>query len=224
VQYLYNKEAGVSSLELTGDAHKYIFKVRRHKVGEEIYLRNLDDDIIYKYRIYIMDKRTSTLILIEKKNYMVSAKSKLHIGWCIIDVKNIEKMLPSLNEIGVDKITFIYCNRSQKSFKVEFNRLNKILLNSSQQSGRSTIMKLDIKENLNSFIEDNPDSYLLNFSENILSDNNKNDIKSIVIGSEGGLTDDEVLLFNQDKIVGLNTALILKSESAVSAIASKILI
>ena len=86
------------------------------------------------------------------------------------------------------------------------------------------MMKLDIKENLNSFLKDNPDSYLLNFSENILSDNNKNYIRSIVIGSEGGLTDDEVILFNQDKIIGLDTALILKSESAVSAVASKILI
>jgi len=224
VQYLYNKDAGISSLELTGDEHKYIFRVRRHKVGEYIYLRNLYDDIIYKYRIYTIDKRSSTLALIDKKNYIVEAKSKLHIGWCVIDIKNIEKMLPSLNEIGVDKITFIYCNRSQKSFKIDFNRLNKILLNSSQQSGRSSIMELDTKENINSFIEDNPNSYLLDFSKNRLSEKNKKNIKSIVIGSEGGLTDDEVLLFNQDKIVGFDTTLILKSESAVVSVASKILI
>ena len=224
MQYLYNKEAGVSSLDLSGDEHKYIFRVRRHKVEDEIYLRNLYDDFIYKYKISYIDKKLSTLTLMEQKKYVVVSKLKLHIGWCIIDIKNIEKMLPMLNEIGVDKITFIYCNRSQKSFKIDFNRLNKILLNSSQQSGRSRLMKLDIKDNINSFIEENPDSYLLNFSTNILSDKNKNDIKSIVVGCEGGLTDDEVLLFNKDKIIGLDTTLILKSESAVSGVASKILI
>ena len=37
-----------------------------------------------------------------------------------METKNIEKVLPTLNEMGVHEITFIYCERSQKSFKVDF--------------------------------------------------------------------------------------------------------
>jgi len=41
VLYLYNTDAGASQLTLTGDDHRYIFKVRRHKVEDTLYLRNL---------------------------------------------------------------------------------------------------------------------------------------------------------------------------------------
>ena len=45
-------------------------------------------------------------------------KNKLHIGWCVIDPKTVEKYIASLNEIGVDKITFIYADYSQKISKL----------------------------------------------------------------------------------------------------------
>lgn len=222
MQYLYNELAGSSSLELKGDDHRYIFKVRRHRVNEKIYLRNLKDNILYEYYIDYIDKKSLTLILKTQNELIIEAKEKLHIGWCVIEPKSIEKMLPMLNEIGVFKITFIYCSRSQKSFKVDLERLNKIILNSSQQSGRSRLLEFDIKDSLDSFLKENPDSYLINFSPNRVGKNS--DIKSVVIGCEGGLTDDEVLLFNRDRVIGFDTPLILKSESAVCAIASKLLL
>jgi len=132
--YLYHKEAGQPQLTLLGDEHRYIFKVRRHKVDDSLYLRNLEDGLLHRYLITYLDKRSVNLELQESQTLEVKAKVPLHIGWCVIDPKNIEKVLPSLNEMGVEKITFIYCKRSQKSFKLDFKRLAKILLNSSQQS------------------------------------------------------------------------------------------
>jgi len=152
----------------------------------------------------------------------VVAKKKLHIGWCVIDPKSVEKVLPSLNEMGVDSITFIYCKRSQKSFKPDFKRLEKILLNSSQQSGRSSLMKLSMADNLTSFLEENKDAVMLNFSEHTLSEGSN--IGTFIVGCEGGFTADEVALFKSENIMGLNTPLILKSESAVCAVASKLLL
>jgi len=222
VQYLYNELAGRASLELKGDEHRYIFKVRRHRVNDKIYLRNLEESILYCYIIEYIDKKEANLRLESQEIYIVKSKKNLHIGWCIIEPKNIEKILPTLNEMGVAKITFIYCERSQKSFKLDFNRLNKILLNSSQQSGRSILMELDRADNLNSFLQKNKDSYLLNFSKNIIGNNL--DIKTIIVGCEGGLSDSELSLFNKDRVVGFDTSLILKSESAVCAVASKLLL
>ncbi|MFT7880373.1 MAG: 16S rRNA (uracil(1498)-N(3))-methyltransferase [Sulfurimonas sp.] len=220
--YLYNTLAGQPSLTLEGDDHRYIFKVRRHKVDDILYLRNLEDGLIYRYLITQMDRRNTTLVLQESQVLEVKAKCDLHIGWCVIDPKSVEKVLPSLNEIGVAKITFIYCDRSQKSFKPDFKRWEKILLNSSQQSGRSVMMQLEMAESLEAFLSENPQSYLLNFSEHTLSSGMT--VDTVVVGCEGGVTEDEVALFAPEKIVGFDTPLVLKSESAVCALASKILL
>jgi 16S rRNA (uracil1498-N3)-methyltransferase len=222
VQYLYHKEAGTPQLELTGDAHHYLFRVRRQRVGESIYLRNLRDKNIYQYRIESMDKRVATVTLLASIKLVITAKKNLHLGWCIIDPKMVEKSLPGLNEIGVSKITFIYCQRSQKSFKIDFVRLEKILLNSSQQCGRSIMMELDEKENLELFLKENPDSWLLNFSEKKLDENSR--IETLLIGAEGGFSERECGLVAENRIVGLDTQLILRSESAAQAVASKILL
>ena len=220
--YLYHKEAGQPQLTLLGDDHRYIFKVRRHKVDDTLYLRNLEDGLLHRYLITYIDKRSVILELQESQTLEIKAKVPLHIGWCVIDPKSIEKVLPSLNEMGVDKITFIYCKRSQKSFKVDFTRLEKILLNSSQQSGRSEMMQLEMADDLESFLKVNPESKMLNFSEN--SVDSQEDIKTIVIGCEGGFHTDEVALFKSENIVGFDTPLVLKSESAVCAVASKLLL
>ena len=222
MQYLFHKEAGASSLILKGDEHRYIFKVRRHREGETIALRNLEDDSIFFYTISTLDKKEAHLFLEKSEVLKVIAKRKLHIGWCVIDPKSVEKVLPTLNEMGVDAITFIYCERSQKSFKPDFKRLEKILLNSSQQSGRSSMMKLSLGSDLKNFLEEHSAVVMLNFSEQILNENS--DVSTMLIGCEGGFTADEVALFNAKNIMGLDTPLILKSESAVCAVASKLML
>jgi len=220
--YLYNTEAGASSLTLKGDDHRYIFKVRRHKIDDIVYLRNLEDRFLHRYFVAHIDKHTVYLELQESKICDVRASKSLHIGWCIIDPKSIEKVLPTLNEMGVDKITFFYCKRSQKSFKLDFKRLEKILLNSSQQSGRSQMMTLETRESLEVFLKEYPNAKMLNFSKNNFISNA--DIDTIVIGCEGGFHEEEVAFFDTQNIVGFDTQLVLKSESAVCAVSVKLLL
>jgi len=185
-------------------------------------LRNLLDEQIYFYKIASLDKKEAHLVLEDLKTLSIKAQKKLHIAWCVIDPKSVEKVLPTLNEMGVDSITFIYCERSQKSFKPDFKRLEKILLNSSQQCGRSVLMKLSLVDDLATFLETNPNTVMLNFSEHTLSENAN--IGTFLIGCEGGFTANEVALFKRENIMGLDTPLILKSESAVCAVASKLLL
>ncbi|MCB4759691.1 MAG: 16S rRNA (uracil(1498)-N(3))-methyltransferase [Sulfurovum sp.] len=221
--YLYHKEASASTLTLTGDSHRYIFKVRRHKSGEILHLRNLEDGYLYTYKIVFIDKNSACLSLKRQEIFEVKASRTLHIGWCIIDPKNIEKVLPSLNEMGVEKITFIYCKRSQKSFKPDFERFKKILLNSSQQCGRSVMMKLEMVESLEVFLKTYPKSYLLNFSEHTFNTEVES-ILTIVVGCEGGFSEEELTYFYPNKIIGFKTPLVLKSESAICAIAAKLIV
>ncbi len=222
MQYLFHPQASEPSLELRGDEHRYIFKVRRHREGEEIAMRNLKDNKIYLYTISSLNKKQALLTLKYSKVLEVKAKKSLHIAWCVIEPKSIEKVLPTLNEIGIEKISFIYCKRSQKSFKLDFNRLEKILLNSSQQCGRSQLMELEMVDNLELFLKNYPETVMLNFSKKILSKDKH--ISTIAIGCEGGFTKEEIALFESNNIIGLDSPLILKSESAVCAVGAKLLL
>jgi len=222
VQYLFLAQAGEPNLTLRGDEHRYIFKVRRHREGEVIALRNLEDASIYFYKINTLSKKEAFLSLESSKVLEVKAKKNLHLAWCVIDPKSVEKILPTLNEMGVNAITFIYCSRSQKSFKLDFTRLEKILLNSSQQCGRSSLLQLSMANSLEEFLKEHPNTMMLNFSKNILKESST--ISTFLIGCEGGFTTDEVALFEEEKLIGLDTPLVLKSESAVCVVASKLLI
>jgi len=64
---------------------------------------------------------------------------------------------------------------------------------------------------------------MFNFSKNNIS-NSKNNIQTIIIGCEGGFSSDEIKQIDESKIVGINSNLILRSETAILTIASKLLV
>ncbi len=222
MQFIYHKDSSKESLVVDGDLYKYIFKVRRLDSTENIYFRNLDDKNIYEYKVLNIDRRKATLELVSFKEKIIEPKKELHIAWCIIDPKSSEKYIASLNELGVTKITFIYCQYSQKQYKPNLEKLEKLLINSSSQCGRSSIIELDICNSLEEFLKNNPNSYMFNFSKNNIS-NYKDDISTIIIGCEGGFSQEEVESFNEEKIVGIDNNLILRSETAVLSVTSNIL-
>lgn len=222
MQYVYDERAGDSSIKIEGDNHKYLFKVRRLKINDEVRLRNLKDKNLYSYTISLIDKKSATLSLVSKLQKEVKPNRYLHIAWCVVDPKTIEKTLASLNELGVSKISFVYAEFSQKNFKINFERLEKILINSSIQCGRSDKIEFEIFQSLKEYKDAYPQSFMFNFSNNSISEN-KAQIDSIVIGPEGGFSNNELKLFDENKIVGINSDIILRSETALSCVTSLLL-
>jgi len=223
MQFTYDEFCGGNILEIKDEVYNYLIKARRHKIDDEIYFRNLKDENIYLYKIVLIDKKKAVLNLIFSEKKVLINQKKLHLGWCVIDPKTIEKYIPSLNELGVDKITFIYSDFSQKNFKINIEKLEKILINSSSQCGRSDIIKLDVCKNLDEFLKNNKDIHFLDFS-NKLIDEKKDEIKTLVIGCEGGFSKNEREKFNIDYIVGFESNLILRSETAIIAATSKMIL
>jgi 16S rRNA (uracil1498-N3)-methyltransferase len=223
VQYLYHPNCGESSVELKDSSYRHVCKVRRIKKGQEILLRNLRDQYLYRYRVTETGRQSIRLELHSRYEKRIAPVRLLHIGWCIIDPKKIEKSLPGLNEIGVDKITFIRCSYTQGNFSLDMRRLERILLNSSQQCGRSVMMTLEKEESIESFLGKHPESMILDFSEKKL-DCHKQSIETLLVGCEGGWSEKEKSFFSPDKIIGLDTPLILRSETAVCAAASRLIL
>ncbi|MGJ0456415.1 16S rRNA (uracil(1498)-N(3))-methyltransferase [Aliarcobacter cryaerophilus] len=223
MQFIYDKNAKNELLKIEDENYNYIVKARRHKLDDILDFRNLEDDFLYSYKISQIDKKSLILNLLKKEEKLIENSKKIHLAWCIVDPKTIYENIASLNELGVDKITFVYSDFSQKNFKINFEKLEKILINSSSQCGRSSIIKLDICKNIDTFITDNPDTYFLDFSQTSI-DSKVSDIKTLMIGTEGGFSKRERELFNKNFIVGFSSNLILKSQTAIISATSKIIL
>ena len=223
MQFIYDKNAKNELLKIEDENYNYIVKARRHKLDDILDFRNLEDDFLYSYKISQIDKKSLFLNLLKKEEKIIENSKKIHLAWCVVDPKTIYENIASLNELGVDKINFVYSDFSQKNFKINFEKLEKILINSSSQCGRSSIIKLDIYKNIDTFIADNPDTYFLDFSQTSI-DSKVLDIKTLMIGTEGGFSKRERELFNKNFIVGFSSNLILKSQTAIISATSKIIL
>jgi len=222
VQFLFDESAGVPDLTIRGDAYKYLIKVRRHQAGDQIALRHPEKpEVLHRYLLESIDGRRAHLQLERSIEEPVKAEHSLHIGWCVIDPKSVEKVLPTLNELGVAKITFIYCERSQKSFKPDFKRFERMLESSMQQCGRSEWMELEMMDSLDDFLAAYPGAVVLDFCSSVLKSNVK--VSTVLVGSEGGFSDAERIRLHSQRCIRLDTPMILRSESAVTAIAAKML-
>jgi len=214
MQFIYEEKLS-PFLTITGDNYKYLIKVRRFNVGDIVNITDFNE--IYSYKITNITKKEVQLSQIEKIKTTQTLKP-FHIGWCKIDTKNIEKVLPSLNEMGVTKITFIDCDRSQRNFKIKMDRLEKILINSNQQCGRLSLMEIDFCDSLDEFLAKYPEAKVCDFGGEKIDGY----FEVGVVGCEGGFSERERKLFKN--IIAFDTPLILRSESAVVSLASKVLL
>jgi len=225
MQFLYDEQSGNETIDLKGESFNYLIKVKRHKEDDEIALRNrVDSDKLYIYTLKNIEPKRATLLLKENKKVPIESEKRVDIGWCVIDSNSIEKVLPMLNEIGVNSITFIYCARSQRNIKLNLERFKRVLNSSSMQCGRSEPMHMSISKNLDNFLEENPDTVVIDFSIEKVTQNTND--RTFLVGCEGGFSEDERKSFSKSNLkkLGLNSPMILRSESAVVAIASKILL
>jgi len=158
--------------------------------------------------------------LVQRSEDSKSTLYALHLIWCIIDTKVIERTLPMLNQLGLSKITFVYCERSQKNFKIDLQRVEKILISSSQQCGRTTLMEIEVVNDLEKVLDMYHDIALLDFG----GSTNYEGVQKVLLGCEGGFSQSEQEKLQNNYKIGFKSDYILKSETAAVSIVSKLLI
>ena len=214
MQFLYHKDSGKKTIILENENFHYIFNVRRQK-SDILVLANMLDYKLYNYKILNIEKKRSILELIDSR-FVTQNSPKTHIIQAVIDMNEFSKTLPYLNELFVEKITFFYSDFSQKNEKINIEKLHKILINSSMQCGRLSIMKIEVMKNLNEILNTYKDSIALDFNDK------KIDIKShnsFIIGAEGGFSKSERNML-KDRLFGIDNPLIMRAKTASIFIAA----
>jgi 16S rRNA (uracil1498-N3)-methyltransferase len=223
LQFLFCENGGETNFILSGEAFNYVFKVRRHKKLKNLKIRNPENPkTLFEYKITKIGRREAELQLISSEEKYSLPEKELIVGWAIVEPKIVEKTLPMLNEIGVKNLILITSDFSQRNFKFDLKRMEKILKNSSMQSGRFDFLKIEFSNSVQDFLMRFPNSAIIDFSQKKLNKNIAN-INSVLIGAEGGFSEKERKIFPQNQVYGLNSPYILKSETAVLVAISQII-
>ena len=217
MKFLYSNLAPNENIQIQNEGFLHL-KARRVKVGDRIDVRNLKDGLNHIYEIVNFDRKSVELNKIFSQS-VENQNINFNLAWAVIEPKIIEKILPSLNEMGVGKIIFFYSDFSQKNFKLDFNRFERILISSCEQCGRNELMKFELFSSLEDILKSYPNTALIDF-EGIGLEMHKNEL--LCIGAEGGFSKRERELV--DKKFKLSAKNILRSQTAVLGIAAKILI
>lgn len=222
MKFMLHADSGERELIVSGEDYKYLIKVRRHKAGDLIGFRSMEKlTEECRYRLERTDGRNAYFTLESRYDAPCEAARKLHIGWCLIDPKTIEKNLPMLTELGVAKITFIHCRRSQRNFRLDFERFKRIMESSIMQCGRTSLIELEESPALSTFLKAHPDAVVLDFGGEALQSDES--IETVVIGCEGGFDESERKLFAVHRVRVFSSPMILRSETAAVAVASRLL-
>jgi 16S rRNA (uracil1498-N3)-methyltransferase len=91
-----------------------------------------------------------------------------------------------------------------------------------QQCGRTTYIEFETYKSVESYLEHFPKTKIFDFTQKSLRCDEV--VQSVLIGCEGGFSPREREIFKSYDVFSLNTPLVLRSESAAFAVASKILL
>lgn len=155
MQLFYNSELTEHSVQVTfsKEESKHIIKVLRKSVGDELHITN-GKGWLFIAKITLADIKNCLTDIVSKtfhpkKNYQVHlavAPTKMNDRY--------EWFLEKATEIGVDSITPIICNHSERK-TINAERFEKILLAAMKQSNQYYLPTLQSKINFNEFIKQN---------------------------------------------------------------------
>lgn len=204
--------------------HQWV-KVFRLKASDRIIVFN-GGDSEYEGYFKILSKNEAVFVVDKKIKVKNSIKTELHIFQSVIKKDNFEFVVEKCTEIGVVGFYPVISERSEKK-NLNIERLNKIAKEASEQSGKIQLPKIFDVESLEKSIENfDGELFVLDFDGEDFKKSitlSKNTKIGIMIGPEGGWTDNEREFFKQKNIKSVSFgSQILRAETA--AIVSSALI
>ena len=202
----------------------YLAKVMRIKVGENFSLFNTNGEWLAK--IKEISKGIIEFIVIEKLRQK-SIDKEIWLAFSPIKSNYFNFMIQKSTELGVTRFIPIIFDRTIVR-KINKERLEKIIIEATEQSNRINIPTLEKPQNLKNFLSNNSKKIDLVFT-NLNSEKKKLEINKetnkplcAIVGPEGDFSEKErelILKFKGVKSININQN-ILRSETATISIIS----
>jgi 16S rRNA (uracil1498-N3)-methyltransferase len=206
--------------------------VFRYNVGSQVILFD-GDGHDYLCLISSLRNQGATLAVVQKmqKKQIDSEKAKPNMWLCLALIKkdNFELAVQKATELGVSHIVPILCERSEKK-NINMERLEKIVTEASEQSGRGDVPKIheivSLPELLKKDLLPNRVVYFdLEGSPVRKITEEKLEIIAVFVGPEGGWSENETALFKQYNIEPICLGpQVLRAETASIVVASLLLL
>ncbi len=142
MHFFYTQHVNADTYELTKEESKHCCMVLRKKQGDAIYLVDGKGTFFVTEILDDNPKKTSVKIIEKVKNYK---KRNYDLHLAIAPTKNISRFewfLEKATEIGIDEITPIISNRSERKH-LNLERMNKILISAMKQSLKAHLPKIN---------------------------------------------------------------------------------
>ena len=213
--HIYENTTSLLSKEHT----HYVANVMRLKRGSNINFFNKDGEWVSEI-IFLEKDRVEVKILNKVKE---SKKlSNIELAICLVKKNPMEMILQKAAELGVAKITPIISERTEIK-ELNYERANKIVIESIEQSNQLTPPLISDVIRLNDFINNLKDSTKLLFADVNSKDNLKlkdlksEDFQTILIGPEGDFSPSErELILGYSNVIPFSLSKnILRSDTAV---------
>lgn len=204
--------------------------VFRYNVGSQVIIFN-GSGVDYLCMISSLRNLGASLAVIrEIKKENEAPKRNLVLCMALVKKDNFELIVQKATEIGVNTIIPILCEHSEKK-KINMDRLLKIAVEASEQSGRGDIPKIEQPTTLDGLFNTGilPQEKIVFHLEGMSFKDYRNNYNhpSVVafIGPEGGFSQKEINFFQTDnvKVVTLGSQ-VLRAETAAIAVASLLLL
>ena len=203
---------------ISGEVARQMKKVLRLQIGEEVVL--LDGQGKEAVAEILEYKKENVRLKVKsvRENKQDGRQVVLYVA--ILKKDNFEWVVQKATEVGVSKIVPIITERTIKT-GLKLERLQKIILEASEQSGQTVLPKLgevvDFKEAIKNSVGK---KLLFNMGgEKLTALDKKEKVYSIFIGPEGGWTDKEVALAKENdcQVVSLGESVLRGETAAVVA-------
>ena len=216
------------SLNLSSKLNKsqshYLAKVMRVKVGESFSLFNQSGE--WEAKINEILKGIVEFTVLKKLREKDNEKN-IWLAFAPIKSNFFNFMIQKATELGVTKFVPIITDRTIVR-KINYEKIEKIIIEASEQSNRIKVPKVEKTQNLNFFLKNNNNKINIIFGD--LNTENQNldpKIKKenkpicIIIGPEGDFTESEreqILNFKDVQSLKINNNILRTETAAISAI------